>query len=103
MEEKDLKQAQKNNEKTNTKFKDTKLILTNVNQLSIYGVSKVLSSTATGINLLLNGQTLSITGSDLSTTKLDTQNGILEATGNFYTFKFAGHKQKENFFKRIFG
>ena len=90
---------------TNTEndLSGTKILLTNGNTLFVSGVSKIVSSTQNGICLILNGQTLDIEGKNLTTTKLDTQNGILEASGDFVSMKFAGHKQKENIFKRIFG
>ena len=84
-------------------LKGTKIFLTNGDTLIINGVSKVVSSTQNGIVVLLNGQTLEIEGKNLTTTKLDVENEILEANGNFVSMRFVGHKQKENFFKRIFG
>ena len=84
-------------------LKGTKVFLTNGDTLILNGVSKVITSTQNGISVLLNGQPLEIEGKNLTTTKLDIENGILEANGNFASFKFASHKQKENFFKRIFG
>ena len=85
------------------KTKSTKIVLTNQNILSLTGISKVIQSTENTISLVMNNQTLDITGSKLTVTKLDIENGILEANGNVVGIKFAGHRQKENFFKRIFG
>ena len=85
------------------KTKQTKIVLSNQSELSLAGISKVIASTETLIQVVMNGTTLEVTGEKLSTTKIDIENGILEATGNFISFKFAGHKQKQNFFKRIFG
>lgn len=84
-------------------LKGTKIFLSNGDTLLLNGVSKVISSTQNGISVLLNEQPLEIEGKNLTTTKLDIENGVLEASGNFVSMKFAGHKQKENFFKRIFG
>ena len=98
------------NKETNTntpktmenKFKNSKIVLTNQSILSLTGVSKIIQSTETVISVVLGGQNADITGSKLSVSKLDVENGILEANGLVTGIKFAGTKQKENFFKRIF-
>lgn len=86
-----------------TKTKQTKIVLTNESDLVLNGISKVIASTESLIQVIMNNKTLEITGEKLSTTKIDIENGILEATGTVISLKFAGHKQKQNFFKRIFG
>ena len=84
--------------------KQSKIVLTNGENIVVTGISKILSSTENMISVVINGQTLEISGNKLSTTKLDVDSGILEATGEFLGMKFAGKpRQKENFFKRIFG
>lgn len=102
MENKEKENLTKSTNNENN-LKGTKILLTNGDTLFLSGVSKVVSSTPNGMSLILNGQTLDIEGKNLSTTKLDIENGILEASGDFVSMKFAGHKQKENIFKRIFG
>lgn len=102
MENKEKENLTKSTNSENN-LKGTKILLTNGDTLFLSGVSKVVSSTPNGMSLILNGQTLDIEGKNLSTTKLDIENGILEASGDFVSMKFAGHKQKENIFKRIFG
>ena len=78
--------------------------MTNGENIVVTGISKILSSTENLIAVVVNAQTLEISGNKLSTTKLDVDSGILEANGEFLGMKFAGKpKQKENFFKRIFG
>ena len=69
----------------------------------ITGISKVNSSTEKEISAVLNGQIMSINGNKLSVSKLDVDSGILEAEGEIHQIKFGGKKQKENFFKRVFG
>lgn len=81
----------------------TKIVLTNQNTLSISGVSKVLTSTESEICVILNKQNFSVFGQKLTVTKLDVESGILEANGLVTSMKYAVPKQKENFFKRIFG
>lgn len=83
--------------------KPSKIVITNQNSILITGISKIISSTESEISAVLNGQTLSITGSKLSVSKLDVESGILEAEGEVYQMKFSGKKQKDNFFKRVFG
>ena len=85
------------------KPKNTKILLTNGNSLVLNGISKVIQSTNNLISVVMNTQRLDITGKNLTTNRLDVEMGILEATGDVLEMKFAGHKQKENFFKRIFG
>ena len=87
----------------NAKPKSTKIVLTNGNSLVLNGISKVFQSTENLISVEMNSQKLDISGKNLTTTRLDVEAGILEATGDVLDMKFAGHKQKENFFKRIFG
>lgn len=89
-------------EEKQEKTKQNKIVLTNQNSLVITGVSKVLTSTEGEICVVINGQNLSITGEKLSVTKLDVESEILEAEGNVFSMKFAGHKHKENIFKRVF-
>ncbi|HAJ77886.1 MAG TPA: hypothetical protein DCO89_02320 [Clostridiales bacterium] len=87
---------------TESKFKNSKIVLANQNQLSLTGVSKVIQSTETVISVILSGQNVDITGTKLTVNKLDVENGILEANGVITEIKFAEKKQKENIFKRIF-
>ena len=91
-------------EEKNVYKKQFKVILTNQENIIINGISKVLTSTENLISVVINGTTFEVTGNKLSTTKLDVESGILEANGEIIGLKFAGkQKQKENFFKRIFG
>ena len=97
MEENNQKESQKTE-----KSKPTKIVLSNQNTLILNGISKVLTSTESEICVVMNEQNFSVLGQKLTVTKLDTESGILEANGLVTSMKFAGHKQKENFFKRIF-
>ena len=90
-------------EEKQEKTRQSKIVLTNQNSLVITGISKVLTSTDGEICVVINGQNFSITGEKLSVTKLDVESGILEADGLVFGMKFAGHKKKENIFKRVFG
>ena len=83
--------------------KSSKIVITNQNSILITGISKIITSTESELSAMLNGQTLSITGIKLSVSKLDVESGVLEAEGEVHQLKFSGKKQKENFFKRVFG
>lgn len=83
--------------------KSTKLVLTNQKLLSLTGISKVVASTENSICLIINNQTVNIDGEKLTVTKLDVENGILEAEGTITAIRYAHAKQKSNFVKRIFG
>lgn len=83
--------------------KPSKIVITNQNSVLITGISKVNSSTENEISAVLNGQIMNITGNKLSVSKLDVDSGILEAEGEIHQIKFGGKRQKENFFKRVFG
>ena len=85
------------------KIKSNKITLTNQNQLCLSGITKVMTTTESEISVVLNGQNLCISGEKLSVTKLDVESGVLEATGLVTSMKFAGAKQKQNIFKRVFG
>ena len=100
---------QKENEKVSSKLNEkheknrpSKIVLSNQNNLILNGISKVLSSTENEICVVINEQKFCANGQKLTVTKLDVESGILEATGIVTSMKFEGHKQKENFFKRIF-
>ena len=103
MEETSIKNNQPNKKVLEPSPRQSKIVLTNQNELTINGVSKVVSSTESLIQAVINEQVLEITGEKLQILKIDVENGVLEAMGNFISFKFACHKQKQNFFKRIFG
>jgi len=83
-------------------LKNSKLVIINQSEISITGVTKVLASTETNISLEINGKQATIDGDNLSVTKLDIQNGVLEATGTINAIKYSHSKQKQNIFKRMF-
>ena len=92
-----------NENKKESIVKTSKIVITNQNSILITGISKVISSTENEISATINGKLFCITGTKLSVSKVDVESGILEATGEVYQIKFDGKKQKENFFKRVFG
>lgn len=67
--------------------------------LKLEGIVEVLATSDTLINLKLKDSPLTIIGTNISITKLDIDQGILEATGNFESIKYS---KSAGFFKRLF-
>lgn len=84
-------------------IKQSKIVITNQTDITITGITKVLSSTENLISAIIGTQAICVEGEKLTVTKLDLQNNILEANGNILGVKSSKQKQKENFIKRIFG
>ena len=78
---------------------NNKIIVDNRNKISISGISKMLSSNETCINMLIKTTKLIITGKDLHIEKLDVENGYLEASGTIDAVKYSGN---DGIIKRIF-
>ncbi|MBQ9791896.1 MAG: hypothetical protein IJW28_04895 [Clostridia bacterium] len=91
---------QQNNQKQNT-IKNTHTTLSIQNRLNIKldGVNEVKRSNETEILLKLTDTALTILGNNLTITKLDLEQGILEASGTINTIQYG---QKLNLIKRIF-
>ena len=83
--------------------KPSKITICNQNDLTINGISKVLSSTEKLISVIINGKTVAVEGENLSVSELNIETGILVASGKILSIKYTTEKQKENIFKRIFG
>lgn len=86
-------------ENTTTKNPQNKIVLTDRNNLVISGVSKMISSNDTMLAMTVSGTRLNITGKAIRIEKLDTENGNLEASGEFDSIKFC---EKGGLIKRIF-
>lgn len=76
-----------------------RIVLTDRNALSISGVTKMISSNETQLAMNIGTTRLCVTGKNIHITKLDTENGELEASGDFDSIKYA---EQNNIFKRIF-
>ena len=83
--------------------KPSKITICNQNDLTINGISKVLSITEKHISVIINGKTVAVEGENLSVSELNIETGILVASGKILSIKYTTEKQKENIFKRIFG
>lgn len=84
----------------NKKFTESVLNVINRNVLAITGVEKMFSVSDSQIHLLACGDSLLITGQDLTVVKLDVENGNLKVTGKIGTMKY--NDKKENLLKRVF-
>ena len=75
-------------QENNEKITKSKILITNQNALSLCGITKVIASTESEICVMIGSQTLSVFGEKLTTTKMDIESGILEATGLVTEMKF---------------
>ena len=88
------------NESPTTNINST-LTLTNRKNLSLTGVSEIISSNDQNIFLKIGSTKMIITGKDINITKLDVANGLLEAEGIFDCMKY-DKGGNASLFKRIF-
>lgn len=84
------------------KFTNNKIVLDNRKKLTVTGVEKALSSNENCIILQTSGNKLFISGHNLHIEKLDVEAGVVEAEGDFDSFKYGNITNKGNVFKRIF-
>ena len=89
------KSLNKNIEKPNS------IILNNRTNLTLTGISEIISSNDKQLLLKTNNTHLTITGNDINITKLIVETGDLEATGRFHSIIYSG-REKKNFLKRLF-
>ena len=87
------------NNETLSPILNENLILTNRKILKLEGIKEIISTSETNINLKLKDTSLAINGNEISITRLDVELGILEATGNFESFKYG---KSGNLLKRLF-
>lgn len=69
------------------------------NNLTIEGILEIISTNENEIVIKLKDTILTITGSNISISKLNIENETLEANGNFDSIKYG---KTGNFFKRLF-
>ncbi|MBR2467475.1 MAG: YabP/YqfC family sporulation protein [Clostridia bacterium] len=84
------------------KFTTNKVTLDNRNKLVVSGVEKAISSNSESIVLQVSGSKMYLTGSGLHIDRLDVESGVVEAQGEFDSFRFGDSKSKGNFFRRMF-
>jgi len=86
-----VKKQQENNAST--------LTLVNRENLSLSGITEILSSSETEIIARLNQDKVNIQGNNLRITKLDVTTGIIETTGTVNSIRYNSNK---NIFKKVF-
>lgn len=79
---------------------NSRLTLENQKKITLSGVMEVVSSNESSIVAKLNKSNVYITGSNIHITKLDVEQGVLEADGLFNQIKY--NQKPENLIKRIF-
>lgn len=88
-------------EKTkNNNTSTSRLVLENQKKIMVTGVAEILSSNESSLFAKLNKGNIYIYGSGIHITKLDVEQGLLEAEGNFNQIKY--NDKSDNIFKRIF-
>lgn len=90
---------QKTQHEKNELHLEENLTLVSRKSLKLEGIIEVIATSDTNIVLKLKDSPLHITGNNINITKLDINLGILEASGNFDSFKY---NKSGNFLKRIF-
>ena len=85
-------------EKINT-FTNESLILLNRKNLKLEGIVEIISTSDTNISVKLKDSPLYLTGNSINITRLDIEQGILEANGNFESIKYT---KNGGFFKKLF-
>lgn len=82
--------------------KPSRLVLENRKELTLSGITKVISINENNAYVLVNGTKLNITGSEINIQKLDVNDGILILNGLFNEIKYSGKNVKTPFFRRFF-
>lgn len=70
--------------------------------LSLSGVTKIVSSTITQAVVEIGDDSLVVTGNDLEITKLNLENKEVSFSGIINALKFGAKSEKRGFLKRIF-
>jgi len=80
-------------------FINESLSLSNRKQLKLDGIVEIIASSDTSISLKLKNTPLTITGNNINITRLDIEQGTLEANGNFESIKYG---KPNGLLKRLF-
>ena len=79
-----------------------KLEMDHHRSLSMTGVKDVPVFTDKNVTVILDGETLFITGQDLSVKNLDVENGKLSLTGTVYSLKYSSSSSPKSVLKKLF-
>lgn len=82
--------------------KDSKIVLTNKNELCVFGVTEFISSTEDSVCVKINNEEFVIEGKNLTVTNLDTNQKKLELLGNVNSMYFNMEKSGKFSFKKLF-
>lgn len=83
-------------------FTDHKINIDNRTKINITGVDKVISASETQVLAKVSGTKLCILGKNLTVSRLDVEQGILDLTGELNSLKYTGTTSTQGFLKRIF-
>lgn len=86
--------------KQNNNMSTSRLVLENQKKITVTGIVEVTSSNDSTLTAKLNKGNIFILGANIHITKLDVEQGLLEAEGNFNQIKY--NNKNDNIFKRIF-
>lgn len=86
--------------KQNNNMSASRLVLENQKKITVTGIVEVTSSNDSTLTAKLNKGNIFILGANIHITKLDVEQGLLEAEGNFNQIKY--NNKNDNIFKRIF-
>lgn len=79
-----------------------KIELDHLRSVSMTGVLDVPTFTDKTVVVRLDGETLTISGTDLAVKNLDTENGILQISGQINALKYSAQTSPSSFAKRLF-
>lgn len=81
---------------------EEKVVLENRKLLTIYGATKVVSSTSTQAVVEVTESNIIISGSNLEVVKLNLEDKEVEFSGEVNSIKYSTKQEKTSFLKRIF-
>ena len=81
---------------------ENKVIIDNRKLITIFGATKVISSTLTQAVVEINDATMIISGSNMEVVKLNLEDKEVEFSGEIKEVKHSHKQEKTSFLKRIF-
>ena len=81
---------------------EDKVIIDSRKLITIFGATKVISSTLTQVVVEINDATMIISGSNMEVVKLNLDDKEVEFSGEIKEVKYSHKQEKTSFLKRIF-
>lgn len=81
---------------------EDKVIIDSRKLITIFGATKVISSTLTQAVVEINDATMIISGSNMEVVKLNLEDKEVEFSGEIKEVKYSHKQEKTSFLKRIF-